>query len=185
MRILFIILACLWVLYPFHNAFAAEAQQLTPEQEAAVSWVLDNTSKGHDLEESTAVAIVQTAWQEASERGLDPHQLLAIMRQESRFNPKARSVENAQGLMQVMPRWHRAKFGKRSPYDPKASIEVGATVYFDCLTKSSGNVRKAVSCYSGGARKYYQLVEDHKKKLMRHIIAQLFGPTSQELVASH
>lgn len=167
------------------NAIAAEAQQLSPEQEAAVSWVIDNTAQGHTLTQDKAALIVQAAYYFARERNLDPHHLLAMMRVESRFNAKARSSEGAMGLMQVLPRFHRDKLVKRDPTDPVVSIEVGSLVYYDCLNRSEGNVRKAVKCYSGGAMKYYQMVEAHKKSLMRHIVTQIFSPTFEQIVASH
>lgn len=185
MRAFLRILACMWALSSFCNANAAEAQQLSPEQEAAVSWVMDQTARGFTLTQERAEIIVVTAYKFATERKLDPHHLLAMMRVESRFNPKARSSEGAVGLMQVMPRWHKAALAKRDPTDPVVSIEVGSQIYYDCLNRSEGNVRQAVKCYSGGALKYYQLVEGHKKRLMRHIVAQLFTPPNEELVVAH
>jgi soluble lytic murein transglycosylase-like protein len=181
---LLFIVAFVWLASILPHANAAEAQQLSPEQEAAVSWVMDNTAQGSTLSEDEATQIVVAAYYFANERQLDPHHLLAMMRVESRFNPKARSSEGALGLMQVIPRYHKTALAKRNPLDPVVSIEVGSLVYHDCLEKANGNVRKAVSCYSGGAVKYYGLVEGHKKSLMRSIIARLFTPT-YELLAGH
>jgi len=173
----------LWCSLTALTSCFAQDEILTHEQQAAATWVLDESSV--PLTEDQASAIVAAVYRAAEQYSLDPHHILAMMRVESRFNPKARSSENARGLMQVIPRWHRKELAKRSPYDPMVSIEVGTAIYNECLQKYSGNTRKAANCYSGGGgNKYYRLIEQAKKKLMHHVIVQLFEPLS-ELVASH
>ncbi len=56
--------------------------------------------------------------------GWDWRLLAALIYQESRFNPRARSWAGARGLMQLMPATARA-FGARNPDDPRQSIEAG------------------------------------------------------------
>lgn len=150
----------------------------TLEQQAAIGWIVaQNTSP------ALAQAIVLNTWRYAEAAHLDPHHILAMIRVESHFNPHAHSSEGAKGLMQVIPRWHRVALAKRSPYDPAVSIEVGTSIYSACLTKTSGNVHASLACYSGGARHYHRLVNEHKRALMHYIVAQLFAPPSPVVVA--
>lgn len=79
--------------------------------------------------------------------GVEANDLLAIMRVESAFKPKAYNLGNV-GLMQVNLKYHAKKF-KTSPYDVPANIYVGASIYKACLTKRKGNKAKALRCYNG------------------------------------
>jgi soluble lytic murein transglycosylase-like protein len=85
--------------------------------------------------------------------GVNKQTILAIISAESNFNIKAVSSSGARGLMQVIPRWHREKFGKRKDYhDIDLNVLVGAQVYKACVDKhhKSKDVRnKALACYSG------------------------------------
>ncbi len=182
MKNLFVpLLFCLALLLP-PPLVLAQNHELTLEQEAAVEWVLDNSSNSITLTEGQAAGYVLTAWHFAQMRDLDPHHVLAMIRVESRFDRRATSSEGAKGLMQVIPRWHRDKLAGRSPLDPAVSIEVGTSIYQVCLQRHKGSALKAANCYSGGGgAKYLQLVEAAKKKLMRHVIARLFTPDREML----
>ncbi len=74
----------------------------------------------------------------AKKYNLDPAFILGIMRQESAFNPRARSSAGAVGLLQIMPQFAGQEVmgvvtGKAAPptpeylYDPSKNIMVGST----------------------------------------------------------
>lgn len=84
---------------------------------------------------------------------LDPIVVLSLIRQESVFNPLARSPVGARGLMQLMPTTARQL--KRSVRDkhlvnPEINIELG-TKYFKGLVKRyDGNLVYVLSAYNAG-----------------------------------
>lgn len=84
---------------------------------------------------------------------LDPIVVLSLIRQESVFNPLARSPVGARGLMQLMPATARRL--KRSVRDkhlvnPEINIELG-TKYFKGLVKRyDGNLVYVLSAYNAG-----------------------------------
>jgi len=60
----------------------------------------------------------------ASRHGFDWRLILAVMYQESRFDPNARSFAGAQGLMQVMPRTGR-QMGYQNLLEPENGLRAG------------------------------------------------------------
>jgi len=86
----------------------------------------------------------------SSERhGVDPRLVLAVMRKESRFNPRARSKKNAVGLMQILPATaHR--FHKSNPSDICQNVDCGVQYLRWLLEKFSGDVRLALAGYNAG-----------------------------------
>ena len=58
----------------------------------------------------------------------DPDLVLAIIAEESRFNPNAVSSVGAVGLMQVMPQWEKVLGISGSLKDPEVSIKYGLEV---------------------------------------------------------
>jgi len=93
----------------------------------------------------------------ANRNGLDPFLLAALIRQESLFNPEARSGSDARGLMQLLPstaeRYAAAAGVIASPldlYDPNVSVEVGTTYLKQLFGMFNGDMFKAVAAYNGG-----------------------------------
>jgi len=86
----------------------------------------------------------------SSERhGVDPRLVFAVMRKESRFNPRARSKKNAVGLMQIVPATaHR--FHKSNPSDICQNVDCGVQYLRFLLEKFSGDVRLALAGYNAG-----------------------------------
>jgi soluble lytic murein transglycosylase-like protein len=86
--------------------------------------------------------------------GVDPLLLVAVMAIESRFNPFAESPMGAQGLMQVIPKWHPdkvdVKTDKGAMFDPDTNIRVGALVLKEYI-QSTGSVERALQQYNGSS----------------------------------
>ena len=91
---------------------------------------------------------------------IDRELILAIVRQESGFNPKAKSPRGARGLMQLMPgtasfvaRDRRYSGSKRkSLFDPGTNITLGQR-YIDILLKDKGikgNLFRMVTAWNAG-----------------------------------
>lgn len=65
--------------------------------------------------------------------------------QESRFNPEAQSGAGAQGIMQIVPRWHPDV----NPWDPQAAIAY-AGQYLRQLHNQFGSWALALAAYNYG-----------------------------------
>lgn len=109
-----------------------------------------------------AQRIVQSAYVNASSAGLPPLLVLAVVAKESSFSPDARSHYGAVGLMQVVPRIHAQAVADISHpaglRHPESNIATGTRILKGYLKGAGGNIRKALTRYSGGARKYPELV---------------------------
>jgi soluble lytic murein transglycosylase len=85
--------------------------------------------------------------------GLDPIVVLSLIRQESVFNPEARSPVGARGLMQLMPKTakrFRRSVGEKQLSNPSLNIELG-TKYFKTLMKRyDGNLVYVLAAYNAG-----------------------------------
>jgi soluble lytic murein transglycosylase-like protein len=91
-----------------------------------------------------------------------------MMQKESSLRPKVQSHYGAQGLMQVVPRWHYDKLQpSESLFDPEVNIRVGAEVIQEYLEQADGSLIKALKKYSGNARNYAAVVLDESYKLAR------------------
>ena len=97
----------------------------------------------------------------------DPYLLLAVMREESRFNPRAKSRSSARGLMQIMPKTGRgiAKNLKHPGYrlahlyQPAVNIEMGSYYLTDLLDRFKNNAYLAVASYNGGPNRIKRYVD--------------------------
>ncbi|HWR57795.1 MAG TPA: transglycosylase SLT domain-containing protein [Thermodesulfovibrionales bacterium] len=91
---------------------------------------------------------------------LDPLVLLAVMREESRFDPLARSFAGALGLMQIMPETAYnldKKLGMNisdasAIYNIRTNIALGA-YYLNALLKELGSLPAALAAYNAGRDK--------------------------------
>jgi len=95
--------------------------------------------------------------QAAARNGLDPYLVLALIHQESLFNPNARSVSDARGLMQLLPstagKWAPDAGVAASPldlYEPSLSLRIGTAYLRGLMGMFGGDAFKAVAAYNGG-----------------------------------
>jgi soluble lytic murein transglycosylase len=89
---------------------------------------------------------------------LDPALVLAVIRQESKFEALARSRAGARGLMQVMPKTgkHLARMSKEKKYEsrwlyqPEVSIAYGTRFLNSMVKMFDGSMVKALAAYNAG-----------------------------------
>lgn len=90
---------------------------------------------------------------EIKKHKLDPIVVLSLIRQESVFNPHARSPVGARGLMQLMP--STAKYVKKSVREkqlsnPQINIEIGTKYFQGLMKKYEGNLVYVLAAYNAG-----------------------------------
>lgn len=100
----------------------------------------------------------------AKVRNLDPYQVAGLIRQESVFNPRAKSGANAYGLMQLLVPTGRltakrygveAEITAESLFDPRINIELGTAYLRDQLDKY-GRIEYAAAAYNAGPGRVVQ-----------------------------
>lgn len=92
--------------------------------------------------------------------GLDPYLVLALIREESRFNPRTLSWARAHGLMQLIPKTglDLARLLRIKPYyqtrlyDPELNINLGCYYLSRLIKKFGGDMTLALAAYNGGPR---------------------------------
>jgi soluble lytic murein transglycosylase-like protein len=85
----------------------------------------------------------------ASNHGVDPALVRAVMKTESNFDRWARSPKGAQGLMQLIPATAR-RFGVRDSFDPEQNVEGGVRYLKFLLQKFNGNLDLSLAAYNAG-----------------------------------
>jgi len=93
----------------------------------------------------------------AQAHGVDPFLVLALIRQESLFEPEATSSAGARGLMQLLPATarHLARTDGSPPAelaleDVETNIDLGTRLLARLLRQFGGSLVKALAAYNGG-----------------------------------
>ena len=94
----------------------------------------------------------------SKKNNLDPYLVLALIREESHFNPEIASSAGALGLMQLMPftakevaRRKKVRFQKEKITDIATNLDFGITFLRWTLDMFDGNRIFALAAYNGGA----------------------------------
>jgi len=96
-------------------------------------------------------------WQPAGGFTVDRALVYGFMRQESAFNPNARSYVGAMGLMQLMPSTARLvatryipDHGAGNPYEPATNVALGQAYIAQLLSDTDNNLVRTTAGYNGG-----------------------------------
>lgn len=88
-------------------------------------------------------------WEKSKKYNVDPALVAAVIEQESRFKPRAKSHVGAKGLMQLMPRTGRW-MGARDFYDPEQNVDAGVKYIAYLNKRFNGDTKKIIAAYNGG-----------------------------------
>lgn len=128
-----------------------EPHQFEDEFDAQV-WLLSrrNALQRFIEEPDRAIPLLQTIHRHASQAGLDPDLVLALIEVESGFNRFAVSRAGAQGLMQVMSFW-KNELGREidNLTEIETNLRYGCAILAYYLNMENGNVRPALARYNG------------------------------------
>lgn len=126
---------------PAPEAAAADApadvvEILTPAMRGA----LDYVTRRYRVSQEALLPIFEAAQANGREHGVDPLLIVAVIGIESGFNPLAESSMGAQGLMQVIPRFHKDKLpeGAGDILDPVTNVQVGVQVLQESIRRRGG-----------------------------------------------
>ncbi|MBI5881676.1 MAG: lytic transglycosylase domain-containing protein [Elusimicrobia bacterium] len=144
-------------------AYTGPASAIRPEQAAPPPYPRTDgfsagtfaTVKDYLLARGAAPGVVgqtvQLVWDEVKRYAMDPTLVLALILQESGYNPKAQSGVGAKGLMQIMPSTGQG-LGLRGSdfYDPVKNVKAGIRYLAEMLSRFNGDVKKALAAYNAG-----------------------------------
>lgn len=125
-------------------------EPLTPKERALVA----HLSRRYMVPGEAVAPMVRAARDAARQVGLDPLLLLAVVAVESSFNPTAQSGMGAKGLMQIIPKFHRARLdalgGEEAVFDPQSNILVGARILQEYVRRT-GTLEAGLQFYNGAS----------------------------------
>jgi soluble lytic murein transglycosylase len=92
---------------------------------------------------------------EARAKGLNPYLVMGLIRQESTFNPRAVSVANARGLMQILPQTvtrsrKRQRTVARRLLSPSYNVRTGTGILRGLSGANDGKMELALAAYHAG-----------------------------------
>ncbi len=150
------------------TAAADDAPGETEELDPVQAVLVDYLSRRYSIAAQATEQMVRAAFRAARQAQLDPLLILAVISVESRFNPIAESGLGAKGLMQIIPRYHRAKLlergGEDAVLDPESNIIVGTRILQEYVYRA-GTLEAGLQSYNGAA-------SDESARYARRVLAE-------------
>ena len=116
--------------------------------------------------------------------GVDPRFIHAVIQQESRYNPDAKSAVGAKGLMQLMPDTGK-RFHCTDLSDEKCNVEAGTKYLAWLLKRFNGDVSLTLAAYNAGegaVDKYKGIPPYHETETYVKKIVANYGKTFHPIV---
>jgi soluble lytic murein transglycosylase len=118
-----------------------------------------------------ALPLTETIIAEAQKYDFDPVFIMAVIKTESAFNPKARGTSGEIGLMQLKPttaseiakRFKLSWHGPSTLENPVENVKIGIAYFSELRTKFSGFANKYLSAYNMGAAKVKKMYRVQSK----------------------
>ena len=152
---------------------------------------------GHDLDDETATRLRRPVAfpgvvAAAAHPGIPAELILAVMREESAFDPIAVSRAGALGLMQLMPataRWIARERGWRDEHcgelrDPACNVAMGSRYLTYLLDRFDGSLVAALAAYNGGEGRLSRWRKQFDPAGDPMVAMELIGPRETRLYAA-
>ncbi|MDR2508183.1 MAG: transglycosylase SLT domain-containing protein [Candidatus Accumulibacter sp.] len=127
-----------------------EADALSPQMKTALTYV----ARRYRVSGQALLPLFELAQTVSGESNIDPLLVIAVIGIESRFNPFAESPMGAQGLMQIIPRFHMDKLpadaGENPFLDPEINVRVGVRILEESIKRRGGLV-PGLQYYAGSS----------------------------------
>ncbi|HVC34410.1 MAG TPA: transglycosylase SLT domain-containing protein [Chloroflexota bacterium] len=126
--------------------------------------------------------------QSSQQYGVDPLLLVALIRQESAFDPRARSVTDAIGLTQFEPgtasgvaaQLGLTGFTQSDLYQPRTAIQMGAAYLASQVKAFGGNPFFALAAYNAGGGSVQSWLADNPRRDLDLLVEEIpFQQTSE------
>lgn len=139
--------------------------------------IVEATAVQANNQQASKSQILNVVSQISKKYDVDENLVKALIKQESGFNPKAKSKAGAMGLMQLMPSTAK-NLGVKDPYNTVQNIEGGVKYLKSMLNKYNGNVILALAAYNAGpgaVDKYsgvppYQETQNYVKNILANYL---------------
>ena len=139
-------------------------QTLTPAMKAALDYVVQR----YRVSAEALLPVFEAAQSIGPKRHLDPLLLIAVISVESRFNPFSQSPMGAQGLMQIIPRYHQDKLfdaAAEKPFlDPVTNVTIGAQILQESIRRQGG--------LAAGLQYYAGALDDDEQAYANKVLAE-------------
>lgn len=114
-----------------------------------VNFARNSNSISHNRSDVDMQKIYNAVDAASKKYGVDSNLILAIINQESNFDPYATSGAGAAGLMQIMPQ-NFSSLGITDKFDVNQNVNGGTKLLKEYLNQFDGNMEMALMAYNGG-----------------------------------